>query len=157
MAPWQVEFHLVPRRALDGGQSLTPAILESTAWWKSAKFPPDYRRRLSAFAAVTPMSSTDLERWGAEDADRVDVWSVDGHVSRMTAHVDVRRLNSTFGAALLTFVRAAGAVLVRNDGVLVEPTINAYAGALRGSRAWRYANDPIAFLAAQEKIDDDAE
>ncbi|HEX9483573.1 MAG TPA: hypothetical protein VF929_03295 [Gemmatimonadaceae bacterium] len=157
MASWQVEFHVVPRRALDGGQSLTPAILENTAWWTSATFPPDYRRRLSSVAELARSSTTDLERWGIEDGDRVDVWSVDGQVSRVTVSVDVRRLNSTFGAALLAFVRAAGAVLVRNDGVLVEPTINAYAGALRGSRAWRYSNDPMAFLAAQEKIADDAE
>src|SRR5260221_774114 len=152
MASWQVEFHLVPRRALDGGQSLTPAILEHTAWWTSATFPPDYRRRLSSVAELARSSSTDLERWGLEDGDRVDVWSVDGQVSRVTVSVDVRRLNSTFGAALLAFVRAAGALLVRNDCELVEPTIKAYPGALRGSRSWRDFNDPMAVLAGPDGI-----
>src|SRR5258706_8931395 len=144
MASWQVEFHLVPRRALDGGQSLTRGILEHTAWWTSATFPPDYRRRLSSVAELARSSSTDLERWGLEDGDRVDVWSVDGQVSRVTVSVDVRRLNSTFGAALLAFVRAAGAVLLPKNRVLVEPTPKAHARGLRRSRARRYPKKSMA-------------
>jgi hypothetical protein len=76
-------------------------------------------------------------------------------VSSVTARVDVRRLDSKFGAALLLFVRAADALLVRRDGAVVESTINAYAGALRSSAAWRYASEPGASLAAQMDDDDD--
>jgi hypothetical protein len=71
------------------------------------------------------------------------------------ARVDVRRLDSKFGAALLDFVRKAGAVLVRSDGLVVEPIIAAYAAALRSSVAWRFANDPAAFWAAHSASDDD--
>src|SRR6185436_9865817 len=99
-------------------------------------------------------SSTELATWGTEDGNRVDVWSAGGRVSRVTARVDVRRLDSRFGAALIVFVRSVNGVLVRSDGLLVEPTIKDFAGAIRGSLAWRHASDPAEFLASNP-VDDD--
>ena len=78
-------------------------------------------------------------------------------MSKVMVRVDVRRLDPKFGAALLLFVRAANGVLVRRDGLVVEATINAYTGALRRSRAWRYASDPLAWLAAQAATGEDAD
>jgi hypothetical protein len=46
-------------------------------------------------------------------------------------------------------------VLVRKDGLVVEPQIASFAAALRGSKAWQYASDPAAFLAAQADDDED--
>ena len=93
----------------------------------------------TASATLPTKRSVRVERgrWGEEDGNRVDVWSADGEVSTVTARVDVRRLDSKFGAALLAFVRAIGAVLIRQDGLVVQPTINAYSGALRSSTAMR--------------------
>ena len=70
------------------------------------------------------------------------------------ARVDVRRLDSKFGAALIQFVRSAGAVLVRADGLVVEPVISEYVAALRSSDAWRFASDPMTFLRSQASSDD---
>ena len=47
------------------------------------------------------------------------------------------------------------AVLVRDDGLVVEPNINAYSGALRSASAWKYANDPAAWIAAQKARGED--
>ena len=156
MAVWQVDFHVVPRRALPAtSQALARAVADDTDWWTNATFPPDYAARLAAVAPVARSRSDGLETWGSEDGNRVDVWSQGGRVHRVMARVDVRRLDSKFGAALIQFVRSAGAVLVRADGLLVEPIINAYVGALRGSEAWRFASDPMTFLASHS--DDDRE
>ena len=154
MAVWQVDFHIVPRRAV-AAADLTPAVLNDTDWWATAAFPSDYQRRLAGVATPARSPSTDLETWGPDDGNRVDVWSAGGRVSRAMARVDVRRLDSKFGAALLTFVRAAGAVLIRSDGLIVEPIIGAYAGALRNSEAWRFASDAATFLASHSAADDD--
>ncbi|HEY2026317.1 MAG TPA: hypothetical protein VGG78_04880 [Gemmatimonadaceae bacterium] len=158
MAMWQVDFHLVPRRALGTApRPLTPAVLDDTDWWASAVFPVDYARRLNAVAPVAPSSSAEVETWGQAEGNRVDVRTRQGRVSTVTARVDVRRLDSKFGAALLTFLRAADALLVRRDGTVVEPTINAYAGALRSSAAWQYASEPAASRLLQRDDDDDVE
>jgi hypothetical protein len=77
----------------------------------------------------------------------------------VTARVDVRRLDSKFGAMLLQFVRTANAVLVRSDGLVVEPLVGAFAAALRSSDAWRFANDPASHFTSyvEPTPDDDAE
>jgi hypothetical protein len=158
MAGWQVEFYLIPRRALATPIALTPTVLRDTDWWATNSFPPDYRTRLAGIVANARPSSPNVESWGDDDGNRVDVWSAGGRVSRVMVRVDVRRLDSKFGAALIVFARTGDAVLVRADGLVVEPTISAYAGALRSSAAWRFASDPAAFLAAQsESAEDDDE
>jgi hypothetical protein len=147
MAAWQVDLHVVPRHALaTATHPLTPAIVDSTNWWQSHRSPADYQTRLAAVAAPGKSGEAALETWGEEQGNRVDVWSDGGRVKRIRVRVDVRRLDARFGAAVLGFVRAANAVMIRGDGVVLEPTIAAFAGALRSSAAWRYANDPAAFL-----------
>jgi hypothetical protein len=155
MAAWQVDFYIIPRRALLSRGPLNSSDLAATPWWATHTLPPDYQRRLSAVASVGPSSSAEVQTWGSEDGNRVNVWSEDGRVSAIRARVDVRRLDSKFGAALLQFVRTADAVLVRTDGLVVEPTIAAYAAALRNSDAWRFANDPAAYLKGYSDTDDD--
>jgi len=71
-----------------------------------------------------------------------------GKPARMTACVDVRRLDATFSAKLLQFVRTADAMLVRHDGLVIEPSVGAFGAALRTSEAWKYATDPAAHLAS---------
>jgi hypothetical protein len=155
MAVWQVEFHVVPRRALPGSRNaLARAVADDTNWWADALFPKDYIRRLAAVAPPAPSWSADLETWGSVDGNRVEVWTEERRVCRVMARVDVRRLDSKFGAALIQFVRSAGAVLVRGDGLLVEPVISEYVAALRSSDAWRFASDPMTFLRSQASADD---
>jgi hypothetical protein len=155
MAAWQVDFYIIPRRALLSRGTLDSSDLAATPWWVTHVLPPDYQRRLGAVASVAPSSHANVQTWGSEDGNRVDVWSEDNRVSAIMARVDVRRLDSKFGAALLQFVRTADAVLVRSDGLVVEPTIAAYAGALRNSAAWKFANDPAAQVSKYADTDDD--
>jgi hypothetical protein len=155
MATWQVDFYIIPRRALLSRGALDSSDLAATPWWAAHALPPDYQRRLNAVASVGPSSSAEVQTWGSEEGNRIDVSSEDGRVSAIMARVDVRRLDSKFGAALLQFVRTADAVLVRSDGRVVEPTIAAYAAALRSSAAWKLSNDPAAQLRKYSDTGDD--
>jgi hypothetical protein len=148
MAAWQVDFSIVPRRSLAAAGLPKPRASDEVGRWAAGDFPSDYQRKLAAVAAPAPSSSADVQSWGTEDGNRVDVWSVDGRATMVTARVDVRRLDAKFGAMLLQFVRTANAVLVRSDGLVVEPLVGAFAAALRSSTAWRFANDPATFLAS---------
>ena len=121
--------------------------------------PADYQAKLAGVASPAASASAKVQSWGPADGNRVDVWFVDGRATAVTARVDVRRLDSKFGAMLLQFVRTANAVLVRSDGLVVEPLVGAYAAALRSSDAWRFANDPASHFAsyAEPATDDDAD
>jgi len=146
MAAWHVEFAIVHRSALVGESRLTPARLATTPWWRAQSIPPDYRARLAELAPLTSRTP-ELETWGAEEGNRVEASLEAGSLVRLVARVDVRKLDARFGAALLAFVRAVGAVLVRSDGFVVDSTIGAFGAALRNSAAWTHANDPATWLA----------
>ena len=126
-----------------------------TDWWSTDRFPAAYSQQLAAIASPGSSSTAELQTWGAEDGNRVEVWSENGKPVRMCARVDVRRLDTRFSAMLLQFVRGAGAVLVRRDGRVVEPLVGAFGAALRSSEAWRYASDPAAYFASYSDPEDD--
>ncbi len=155
MAAWQVDFYIIPRRALLSRGRFESSDLAVTPWWATHPLSPDYQRQLGAVAPAGPSPSAGVETWGSEDGNRLDVLSEGSRVTAIMARVDVRRLDSKFGAALLQFVRTADAVLVRSDGRVVEPTIAAYAAALRNSDAWKFSNDPAANLRKYADADDD--
>ena len=148
MAAWQVDFSIIPRRALAAARLAKRVPSADAEWWAADVLPADYQRKLGAVASPASSGGASLQSWGPEDGNRVDVWSVDGRVKMVTARVDVRRLDSKFGAMLLQFVRTANAVLVRSDGLVVEPLVGAFAAALRSSDAWRFANDPASHFAS---------
>jgi len=126
-----------------------------TDWWSTERLPAAYAQQLAAIASPGSSGTAELQTWGEEDGNRVDVWSENGKATRMIARVDVRRLNTRFSAMLLQFARVAGGVLVRRDGLVVEPLVGAFGAALRSSEAWRYATDPAAYFASYSEPDDD--
>lgn len=142
MAPWQAEFHLVPRRALAGAVPTADRLREG-GFWRGVTTPPDLGDRLSAIARPASAPAPGVERWGAEDGDRVDlVRSDDGGVRDIVVQVDVRRADPKFSAGILLLARATGCVLVRADGRVAEPIVGQFAAALKSSAAWRLAGDP---------------
>ena len=148
MATWQADFFLVPRAALpDAGDELTSEQARETEWWAGIELPADYRGRLTAFAPPAPSwAPNELELFGVEDGNRIDVWRESAEVSRILVRIDLRTIDSEFIAGVLAFTRVAGAVLVRADGVVVEPEEGTFLEALEGSPAFRFVADPAAFF-----------
>jgi hypothetical protein len=155
MAAWQVDFAIVPRRALAAVPDVRSSNPTDADWWTDRSLPSGYAQQIATIAAPASSGARDLQTWGQEDGNRIDVWSEKGRVARVTARVDVRRLDSKFGAMLLQFTRTADAVLIRSDGLVVEPLVGAFAAALRNSDAWRFSNDPAAYLASYSEQEDD--
>lgn len=147
MAVWQVEFAIVPRRALEAQPGIAGAPLMDADWWSGERLPPGYSQQLAGIAPLGTSTAKELQTWGQTDGNRVDVWLENGTPARMSARVDVRHLDARFGAMLLQFVKNSGAVLVRRGGVVVEPRAGDFGAALRSSDAWRHAPDSAAFFA----------
>ncbi|HEX7980084.1 MAG TPA: hypothetical protein VF461_15855 [Gemmatimonadaceae bacterium] len=155
MAVWQVDFAIVPRRALATSPRVAIADVLDTDWWSAERLPSGFSQQLAAIAPAGSSSTSERQTWGEEDGNRVDVWFENGRATRMTARVDVRRLDAKFGAMLIQFARVADAVFIRDDGLVVEPLVGAFGAALRTSPAWQYVVDPAAFLSASESEDDE--
>lgn len=146
-SPAHVGFEIIPAKALRGAGVLSAGVLATTPWWQGVPLPRDCRSWLDGIAPKAPSPDAQLEVWGQADGNRIEVRSGGVEVTNIRAAVDVRRLDARFGAALLVLVRQLGATLVRRDGVVVAPTIGAFGAALRGTSAWRAANDPATWLA----------
>jgi hypothetical protein len=157
MAIWQVDFAIVPRRALATKPPVPLSQVLDTDWWSNERLPDGYSRELAAIAPAGSSRASDLQSWGEQDGNRIDVWFENGKAARMVARVDVRRLDARFGAMLLQFARVADAVLVRGDGLIVEPLVGAFGSALRTSTAWQYATDPAAYFASYSEPEDEDE
>ena len=157
MAVWQVEFAIVPRRVLAVRTRVALSQLLDNDWWGTERLPVGYTQQLAAIAPLGSSRAAELQTWGEEDGNRIDVWFENGKPARMTARVDVRRLDARFGAMLLQFARVADAVLVRRDGLVLEPLVGAFGAALRSSEAWKYATDPAASFASYSEPEDDDE
>ena len=155
MAVWQVDFAIAPRRALATQPRVSISDLLDADWWTAEPVPPRYAQQLGAIAPPGSSGTAELQTWGQQDGNRVEVWCENGKPARIIARVDVRRLDAKFGAMLLQFARSADAVLVRRDGLVVEPVIGAFGTALRTSTAWQYATDPAAYFASYSEADDD--
>jgi hypothetical protein len=156
MAVWQVDFAIVPRRALAARPRMAIPQLIDADWWSTERLPAGYSQQLAAIAPAGTSWAAELQTWGEKDGNRIDVWSENGKATRMNARVDVRRLDATFGARLLQFARVADAVLVRRDGLVIEPTVGAFSAALRSTAAWQYAKDPAAYFASYSEPEDEA-
>ena len=156
MAPWQVSFQIIPHRAMKAApRALTAAVVRGTDWWGVGVVPPDLRERLAAVAGPAARTTPGVERWGTAEGNGIDVHLVGTRISRIVAHVDVRKLDSKFAAALLGFVKSAQSVLVREDGWVAEPTVGAFSGALRSDPAWKFAAEPaIARIVRDEAVED---
>ena len=154
MAVWQVEFAIIPRQALTATPPVPLSQLLDTDWWSSGRLPAGHERHLGAIARLGASRTTDVQTWGDEDGNRIDLWLENGKPARMVARVDVRHLDAAFGARLLQFARIADALLVRRDGLVIEPLVGAFGAALRSSQAWKYVTDPAPDLASDSDGDE---
>ena len=60
--------------------------------------------------------------------------------------VDLRRLDAAFIENVLRFAVGAGLRVVDEDGIDIEPALGELMLALRGSRAFRFVEDPVRYL-----------
>lgn len=157
MAVWQVDFAIVPRRAFATHPRVAVRELLDTNWWSAERFPSGFSQQLAAIAPAGSSDTAERQTWGEQDGNRIDVWFENGRATRMNASVDARRLDAKFGAMLLQFTRVADAVLVRADGLVVEPIVGAFGAALRSSPAWKYVSDPAAYRASYSDSEEDEE
>jgi hypothetical protein len=124
MATWQADFRLVFPRSLAR----------------------DHRKQLSAILPPGKSWSPDLETWGVEDSHRVDIWHRNGQPQEGNLRLDVRSPDPALFERILSWVRGNGVELQDEAGRTVEPNIGELSLALRGSKAFRFVENPALYL-----------
>jgi hypothetical protein len=161
MAVWQASFDIVPRERVaelfpgwfdppfepDYVEILPSEEPEELDWWATRQPPADFRATLDRLAPRFSSWSPNLEWWGSEDGDRVDVFRDAGRVESVYVRFDMRAPNTTFIDGIANLAADMNCDFIGFPGMLYEGSTAGLAAALRNSPALRFVEDPIAFLA----------
>jgi hypothetical protein len=114
------------------------------------RMPAGYRDLLRKVLAEGRSWCGDLEVWGTETGDRIDVWHASADDHEVLARFDMRTWNDQLYLRFIEFVRTVGATIQIAPGDQempeVAPTIEAFEAALRSSDAFRFVSSPEAYL-----------
>jgi hypothetical protein len=124
MATWQADFYLIP-----------------SGPWLS-----DYQARLDAIAPRGRSWSREIETWGPEDGNRLDVHLRAGTPIDGLLRLDMRTWDPSFTSGVLDLLKEQRFGLEDAAGRWVEPVLGEVALAARGSAAFRFVEDPEGFL-----------
>jgi hypothetical protein len=108
----------------------------------TATFPADYRARLSAIVASLPSWAPDLELWGSEDGNRIDVWVDRARPVEARVRFDMRESSPDFVIAVVRFASDSHTGFRAENGVEIHAELSELVAALEGSRAARFVEDP---------------
>jgi hypothetical protein len=127
MATWQYDFVVVPREELSSavGASIAKLSLEqfkTLKFWTTTQPVADYGAVFKQWRPELKSWSSDLKMWGAEESNRIDVYSRAGRVFHIGFRVELRSLSIRFIELLASFARQSNCVLVSAHSLgVVEP------------------------------------
>lgn len=124
MATWQADFHVVLSNGL----------------------PSDYRERIGGLLPVAQSWTDNIEMWGTEDGDRVDVACGAEIPGEVFVRFDLRRWQPELYVRFVAILGELGGELYSADGASVPLEADALQDALRSSPAAAFVENPIAFL-----------
>src|SRR5690348_7117694 len=121
MATWQFDFHMLPAKVVSSFYQSTPltiprADFESQEWCKDIAAPANLRDGLTKFLSPLRSWSSNVERWGCEEGNRIDITWDNGAIAAILARVDVRNLSHVFLVHVLELARKNDWLLRTQDG-----------------------------------------
>jgi hypothetical protein len=151
MATWQFDFHVVPEGGVANFFGTTPLVIDAEAfvdhnWWAEYRSLAELETDISSVAPRLTSWSSEIERWGTEDGDRIDVVRSGAEVCDVLVRVDARRISQTFLADIVKLARKHHLLLRLSDGRIVKPSIGKLLSEIRLSSAFRFCEDPRVFL-----------
>jgi hypothetical protein len=147
MATWQCDFQLILDSWLRANYgempvSLPDEILADEDWWQTGSLSNDYAAQLSIFAPRTKSWSENLEMYGAEDGNCVQVLRDKGNIVSVSMRFDLRQIDQQFMTGAILFAHEQQCHWVDFDGKIVASEQTQFLGALKKSRAYRFVSDP---------------
>ena len=159
MATWQYDFHLLPSAGVVSSYQTIPVVISQSdfdqeQWWERSPPPKEFESEISKLLPPLPTWNSDLKKWGFDDGNRIDTWRNKGTLSSIYVRVDVREVSLVFIATLMDMARRNGCLLRTQEGRVIPPSVAIVLSAIRGSKAFRFVQDPQAFLDALAKANE---
>jgi hypothetical protein len=151
MAVWQYEVLLLPKSALVKVFPQIPARLEDRDleefdWWDSVSPPSEYADVLGRILPASDTWNKDVQIWGLQDGNRIQVVNEQGHVVEISAFVDVRDLDMAFVNDLAEFALHCNCLILLKDLTLIEPNPYELVSRIEYSPAFQFVRNPERFM-----------
>jgi hypothetical protein len=141
MATWQYDIQLVPRSAVSA-----PEAIGAEGW--NQEHSAASVRVVADLAKLLPEMRSwheSMRTWGTEDGDRIDIWFENERVSDVLVRIDVRRVSMDFLHQILDVVERNDLV-IQTEGGAVVPDVGGLLEGIKASDAFRFVQNPGAFM-----------
>jgi len=152
MALWHVSFLLLPKSAVAEfdevpEKTFLAYVDEDGGIPQQFTLPADYAARLSALLPRKESWAPELEIWGHEHSDDVQIWRQAGRVSSIGVRVDVRKLDDALLGRFLALADDWSCVLVeRRYRKVCRMNVLELRALIAGHPHRRAMSDPAAWL-----------
>ena len=151
MASWQFDFHFIPLDVITSHYGATPVVIanedfERHDWWSGYQSGREIETEITSILPQLESWSSQVERWGSDDGNRVDlVWEATD-ITGIFVRVDVRQISQQFLTEIVNIARKHHFVIRLNDGRVIRPSVAKLLSATRSSDAFRFCEDPKSFI-----------
>jgi hypothetical protein len=126
--------------------------LDEERWWSGLPSAASLEVEFSKVLPPAQSWSSNLKLWGTDDRNRIDLWSNDGTaVAEIDVRIDVRNISQVFLANVLTIARQKDWLIRTEEGRVSPPSFSKLLTSIQASSAFRFVEDPKAFLEALGK------
>ena len=161
MAIWQFAFHLLPRESVEQHFGILPLMIkrrefDQVKWWQEPYSTLNLTGEFSKFLSKAPSWSEDIEIWGKENEDRIDVVRENGQLADLYVRVDVRKISFSFLMQVLGLAQKYNWLLLTQSNYVLFPSFGKLLSAIHRSDSFKFVENPQAFLTELEKSQNDA-
>ena len=152
MALWQVSFLFLPKSLVgdvDEVPEKTLLALDDEVGGFSPTFhlPADYEAQLAQLLPLGKGWAAEMEVWGHEQSDDIQIWRDAGKVASISVRIDVRKLDDVLLSDLLALAERWGGVLVeKRYHKVCRMGLQQFRGLIAGHPHSRAMKDPTAWL-----------
>jgi hypothetical protein len=151
MATWQFDLHLLPADAVkricgEVPPTISQELFDSAEWWEGTVIQESAKQALSGLLSQTNSWSLDIQTWGEEDGNRVDLVFDNERLQDFFVRIDVRDSSHAFILGLLRMAKDLGLLMVTQDRIIIRPDFTGLMEAIRGSGCFRFVSNPEQFM-----------
>jgi len=157
MATWQFDLHLLPTDTIVRRYGAVPIFIssedfDSINWWASDVAADSLAAGLSSILPMLSSWSPDVRIWGENDGNRVDINVRGDSIAGIFVRVDVRAVSTVFLTGIVTLARRHDLKARSSNGRLLSPTLRQLMEAIYSSPAFRFVENPTAYLASLQHV-----
>jgi hypothetical protein len=152
VAVWQFDFHLIPASSVSRRFRVVPLTIsmdeyDRVDWWDEVDLVRDLRADFSSILAPLRSWRPQLEMWGEDDGNRIDVSFEGDQIASVFGRIDVRDLSLVFLNSLVAIARRRDLIMLTEDRHLLSSmTVKAVLSAIHRSSSFAFVSDPEEFL-----------